>query len=117
MKHKGLPLDGQLEEQNMLFTQWNLVSLKKKEILRNAAAWVNLEGTKVKEISLSQEDKQISQGIPLLWHHFNTLGINTDPQVDSVQRMTDFGALISKWVVVINAPSTPPPPQGSGIYL
>jgi hypothetical protein len=31
------------------------------------------------------------------------MGTNRDPQLDNLQRMRDFGALISKWDVIIKA--------------
>ena len=53
-----MPTDRRMDQQSVVYTHNGILfSLKRKEILTQAATWINLENMMLSEISQSQKDK------------------------------------------------------------
>ena len=58
MEATQVPTDRRMDQQSVVYTHNGILfSLKRKEILTQAATWINLENMMLSEISQSQKDK------------------------------------------------------------
>ena len=52
-------INGWMDKQNVCTEQWNLLSLRRKEILTQVLTWMTIKGIMLREESQSQKDNTV----------------------------------------------------------